>query len=167
MKTNEKLLRHMRNANIRLTKQRKAIVDVLNGKHLTLNEIHQELSKMGFKNLGTVYNNIDFLIDHNIITQVFINGRKHYDLTTEESHDANNHIHMSCRINNKIVEINDEDLFDMIRNHEIFKDFNIEKLQIVVEGSCPSYDPIRCKVNSACHIAHAPDAQEDAENSAG
>ncbi len=156
----------LRNQNIRITKQRKAIIDILDGQHLTLSEIHEELKKKGFGNLGTVYNNLDFLIEHGIVTQVFINDRKHYDLTLDDaSHDPNNHIHMSCRINNKIVEIDDADLFDMIRNHEVFRDFDIQKLQIVVEGACPSYDPATCKVNSACHIAHQPD--EDIEEELG
>ncbi len=161
MSAKQHVFERLRDQNIRITKQRKAIIDILDGQHLTLNEIHLELKKLGYTNLGTVYNNLDFLIEHNIVTQVFINDRKHYDLTIDEaSHDPNNHIHMSCRINNKIVEINDADLFDMIRNHEIFRDFNIQKLQIVVEGSCPSYDPGRCKTNSACAIAHLPAEEE-------
>ena len=79
----EKAFQNLRKQNLRITNARKAIIDVLEGKHLTIQEIYYELSKKGYNNLSTVYNNIDFLLEHKIITQVFINGKTHYDLTIE------------------------------------------------------------------------------------
>ncbi len=154
MDKKEQIFQELRKQNVRITKQRKAIIDVLEGKHLTIQEIHNELTKRGFHNLGTVYNNIDFLIEHKIVTQIFINGKKHYDLTIdEESHSADSHIHVTCKVNNNIIEINDSDIFDYIKKHEIFKNFNINKLQIVVEGSCDHYDTENCKKTDACFIS--------------
>ena len=153
MDIKERIFNELRKQNVRITKQRRAIIDVLEGKHLTIQEIHQELKKKGFHNLGTVYNNIDFLIDHKIVTQIFINGKKHYDLTIDEaSHSADSHIHVTCKVNNNIIEINDSDIFDYLKNHEIFRNFDITKLQIIVEGTCRYYDTEKCKSTDACFI---------------
>ncbi len=153
MDSKEKVFNELRKQNVRITKQRRAIIDVLEGKHLTIQEIHTELKKRGYRNLGTVYNNIDFLIEHKIITQIFINGKKHYDLTIDErSHSADSHIHVTCKVNNNIIEINDSNIFDVIKQQEIFKNFDIEKLQIVVEGKCSHYGTDHCRTDDACFI---------------
>jgi Fur family ferric uptake transcriptional regulator/Fur family peroxide stress response transcriptional regulator len=153
MDKKEEIFAELRKNNVRITKQRRAIIDVLEGRHLTIQEIHQELKKRGFHNLGTVYNNIDFLQEHKIVTQIFINGKKHYDLTIDDtSHTADSHIHVTCRVNNKIIEINNSDLFDMIKNHPIFEGFEIEKLQVVVEGECKDHDGENCKNLDHCFL---------------
>ncbi len=153
MDERERIFAELRKNNIRITKQRRAIIDVLEGKHLTIQEIYNDLRKNGYHNLGTVYNNIDFLLEHKIVTQIFINGKKHFDLTIDDqSHNADSHIHVTCRVNNNIIEINDPKIFDMIRANEIFKDFNISKLQLVVEGTCVHYEKETCKKDGACFI---------------
>ena len=74
-----------------------AYIYVLEGKHLTIQDIYTELKKRGYNNLGTIYNNIDFLLEHKIVAQIFINGKKHYDLTIDEkSHSADSHINVTC-----------------------------------------------------------------------
>ncbi len=153
MDSKEKVFNELRKQNVRITKQRRAIIDVLEGKHLTIQEIHTELKKRGYRNLGTVYNNIDFLIEHKIITQIFINGKKHYDLTIDDrSHSADSHIHVTCKVNNNIIEINDSKIFDLLKQQEIFKNFDIQKLQIVVEGTCIHHGTEKCRTDDACFI---------------
>ncbi|MCK5388690.1 MAG: transcriptional repressor, partial [Candidatus Izimaplasma sp.] len=76
MDEREKVFSELRKQNIRITRQRRAIIDVLEGKHLTIQDVYTELKKRGFNNLGTVYNNIDFLLEHKIVAQIFINGKK-------------------------------------------------------------------------------------------
>lgn len=153
MDEREKIFSDLRKNNIRITKQRRAIMDVLEGKHLTIQEIYNDLRKKGYHNLGTVYNNIDFLLEHKIVTTIFINGKKHFDLTIDEkSHSADSHIHVTCKVNNNIIEINDSKIFDEIKANEIFKDFKINKLQLVVEGNCNHYEKETCKKDGACFI---------------
>ncbi len=153
MDEREKIFSELRKQNIRITKQRKAIIDVLEGKHLTIQEIYSELKKRGYNNLGTVYNNIDFLLDHKIVAQIFINGKKHYDLTIDEkSHNADSHIHVTCKVNNNIIEINDSKIFEQIKRNPTFKNFTITKLQLVVEGYCDHYEKDTCRKDDACFI---------------
>lgn len=156
MKTTPEILEDLKKRNIRLTEQRRLIVELLDGRHLTLHEIHSGMRARGFTNLGTIYNNLDLLIAEKVVAEVYIKNRKHYDLVGSDLsiHDANSHMHLSCSINNKIVEIDDKDLFETIKNHPVFEGFDITKLQIVVEGSCPNYDPKTCRITSACHIDH-------------
>lgn len=156
MKPMEEFYKKLRKNNIRITMQRRAIIEVLNGKHLTLYELHMAMKRKGFKNLGTIYNNLDFLMEQKIVAEVFIKGKKHYDLVVGEksNHGPDEHIHLTCSVNNKIVEIDDKELFEMIKSHPTFKGFNISKMQIVVEGECPNYDPKTCAITSACHVVH-------------
>ncbi len=153
MDERERVFAELRKHNIRITRQRRAIIDVLEGKHLTIQDIYTELKKRGYNNLGTVYNNIDFLLEHKIVAQIFINGKKHYDLTIDDkSHSADSHIHVTCRVNNNIVEINDSKIFEQIKNNAIFKNFTISKLQLVVEGVCIHFDKETCRKDDACFI---------------
>jgi len=154
MDDREKIFAELRKNNVRITKQRRAIIDVLEDKHLTIQEIYTELKNRGFKNLGTVYNNIDFLLENKIVTQIFINGKKHYDLTIDEkSHNADSHIHVTCKVNNNIIEINNSSIFDEIKANPIFRDFDINKLQLVVEGTCNHYEKDTCKKDGKCFIS--------------
>ncbi len=153
MDEREKIFSELRKQNIRITKQRRAIIDVLEGNHLTIQDIYTELRKRGYNNLGTVYNNIDFLIEYKIVAQIFINGKKHYDLTIDEkSHSADSHIHVTCKVNNNIIELNDSKIFDLIKSQDTFKNFSITKLQLVVEGVCDHYEKDTCKKDDACFI---------------
>lgn len=153
MDERERVFGELRKKNIRITRQRRAIIDVLEGKHLTIQDIYTELKKRGYNNLGTVYNNIDFLLEHKIVAQIFINGKKHYDLTIDEkSHSADSHIHVTCRVNNNIIEINDSKIFEQIKNNQIFKNFSITKLQLVVEGACDNFEKDSCRKDSDCFI---------------
>ena len=154
----EKAFQNLRKQNLRITKARKAIIDVLEGNHLTLQEIYQLLSQKGYHNLSTVYNNIDFLLEHKIIAQIFINGSKHYDLTIEEySHSADSHIHVSCLASDSIIEINEEKFLNELKDHPVFKGFDISKLQLVVEGACKHYDSDLCKNKHSCYLHNIKD----------
>lgn len=153
MDNKEKAFQNLRKQNLRITKARKAIIDLLEGKHLTIQEIFMHLKSKGYHNLSTVYNNIEFLLAHKIITQVFINGKKHYDLTIEEySHNADSHVHVSCIASDNIIEINHGDILGKIKKHPIFKGFDISKVQLVVEGSCPHFDKETCKDPRNCYL---------------
>lgn len=153
MNDRELLYADLRKHNVRITKQRRAIIDVLEDSHLTIQEIYTELKNRGYNNLGTVYNNIDFLLEHKIVTTIFINGKKHFDLTIDEdSHNADSHIHVTCKVNNNIIEINNSSIFEEIKKNPIFKDFKINKLQLVVEGVCEHYDTEQCKKEGKCFI---------------
>ena len=162
MDAKEKVFKDLRKRNLRITKPRKAIIEVLDGKHLTLQEIYVGLKEKGYSNLGTVYNNIEFLLDNKVITQVFINGKKHYDLTIDEtSHTADSHIHITCKVNNNIIEINESEIFDLIKKQPVFDHFVIEKIQIVAQGYCKYHNTANCQDDEHCYIRKLLKKQDD------
>lgn len=91
---------------------------------------------LGYNNTATLYNNIDFLIDNHLVTEIFIDNTKYYDLTVNEfTHTFDNHIHVVCRDNHEIYEILDENIFEMIKKHESLRDFDIESIQISIKAN--------------------------------
>lgn len=141
----EKIYDELRSQGLRVTKQRKEIINILEGRHLTFQEIKQELYKRGFRNLATLYNNIDFLLEHNLIIELHINGSRYYDLSIDEaSHDANSHIHVMCKRSDLIVEINDESILEVVKSHPKFAGFEADKVQIIINGKCRHEDKETC-----------------------
>ncbi len=141
----ESVYEELRGKGLRITKQRKEIVNILEGRHLTFQEIKLELQKREFKNLATLYNNIDFLLEHNLIIELHINGVRYFDLSIDElSHDANSHVHVMCKRSDLIVEINDESVLELIRNHPTFREFDADKVQLVINGKCKNEDKDTC-----------------------
>ena len=153
MEKREIVFQSLRKKSLRITKQRKAIIDILEHKHLTIQEIYEELKNVGYTNLATVYNNIDFLLENKIITQVFINGKRHYDLIIDDdSHSADSHIHIMCKANNHIIEINQSDIIDYLKNHFSDASFDIQNIQITAEGYCKYYNTDKCQTGKYCYI---------------
>ena len=150
----EPIFNELRSQGLRITPQRREILDILRGRHLTFKDIRQELKKRGFTNLATVYNNIDFLLNHDLIIELHIDGKRYFDLAIEEeSHDANTHIHTMCQRSNTIIEINDDSIFEMIQNHPRFEGFDINKMQIIINGHC-AYESEKTRRTSEdlCHL---------------
>jgi Fe2+ or Zn2+ uptake regulation protein len=153
MERYESIFNELRSQGMRITPQRREILTILQGRHLTFKDIRTELKRRGYTNLATVYNNIDFLLQHELIIELHIEGKRYFDLAIEEySHDANSHIHTLCQRSNTIIEINDSSIFEMIQTHPQFKEFDIDKIQIVINGHCHSHNEPSCgKTDQLCH----------------
>lgn len=145
MERYENIYEELRSKGLRVTKQRKEIINILEGRHLTFQEIKAELQKRGFQNLATLYNNIDFLLEHNLIIELHINGVRYFDLSIDElSHDANSHVHVMCKRSDLIVEVNDETIMELIKSHPTFKEFEADKVQLVINGKCRNENKETC-----------------------
>ena len=74
-------------------------------------------------------------------------------MTIEEySHNADSHVHVKCLANDNIIEINEEEFIDKIKDHQVFEGFDISKLQLVVEGACKHYNSELCKDKDYCYL---------------
>jgi Fur family ferric uptake transcriptional regulator/Fur family peroxide stress response transcriptional regulator len=125
----------IQNNNVRLTKPRIAIIKILEKHHLTFKQLYLELVSIGYKNIATLYNNIDFLIINNIITELFISGTKYYDLVlNNNNHQENSHIHLLTKVKDLTVidEINDPGIFSFIKDRPEFRDKSISYIQISI-----------------------------------
>ncbi len=67
----------------RITKSRRHMIDLFVGnpnRHYTIEELINELSLLGEKNVATVYNNLSTFVDNKIVYEFTFNNKKHYEL---------------------------------------------------------------------------------------
>lgn len=128
----------------RLTKQRRAILEVLEecrGRHLSANEVYIQLLKKGTKyHMATIYRTLNLLEKEGIIHGMsFKEKHLHYELYHPYE------IHFYCRNCKKVIEIENpfgEKLLEELQE-KIGHKFEIEKYLVLVEGICSS-----CKSSS-------------------
>jgi Fur family peroxide stress response transcriptional regulator len=132
----EKYFNKIRTVNMRLTKSRKAMIEILENQHLTFKEIQKALASRGFYNVSTIYNNLEFLIEHKIVVEIYINETKYYDLAMgNPMHSADSHIHILNKDTNEITEINSPDIFEYLTNHPALKNLDLEYIRIIISAN--------------------------------
>ncbi|MBU1094474.1 MAG: transcriptional repressor [Firmicutes bacterium] len=135
MDIKERYYQKIRTDNMRLTKSRKAMIEILENQHLTFKEIQKALASRGFYNISTIYNNLEFLIDQKIIVEIYINDTKYYDLAMgNPMHSADSHIHIMNKDTNEITEVNSPDIFEYLTKHPSFKDLDLEYIRIIISA---------------------------------
>jgi Fur family ferric uptake transcriptional regulator/Fur family peroxide stress response transcriptional regulator len=135
MDLKERYYHKIRLDKMRLTKSRKAMIEILENQHLTFKEIQKALASRGFYNVSTIYNNLEFLIDQKIVVEIYINDTKYYDLSMgNPMHSADSHIHIMNKDTNEITEVNSPDIFDFLSNHQAFKHLDLEYIRIIISA---------------------------------
>lgn len=136
MDAKERYYQKIRKENMRLTKSRKAMIEILENQHLTFKEIQRELAARGFYNVSTIYNNLEFFMDQKIVVEIYINDTKYYDLAMgNPMHSADSHIHIMNKETSEITEVNSPDIFEYLSNHKAFKDLELEYIRIIISAS--------------------------------
>ncbi|MCD4826293.1 MAG: transcriptional repressor [Acholeplasmataceae bacterium] len=136
MDLKERYFNKIRSERLRLTNSRKAMIEILEDKHLTFKEIQKALANRGFYNVSTIYNNLEFLMEHKMVVEIYINNVKYYDLAMDNPmHSADSHIHVMNKQTNEITEINSPDIFDYLKDHKAFKDLDLEYIRIIVSAN--------------------------------
>jgi len=131
----ERYYQKIRTDNMRLTKSRKAMIEILENQHLTFKEIQKALASRGFYNISTIYNNLEFLVEQKIVVEIYINDTKYYDLAMgNPMHSADSHIHIMNKDTNEITEVNSTDIFDYLNAHPAFKNLNLEYIRIIISA---------------------------------
>jgi len=136
MDLKERYYQQIRSKKLRLTKSRQAMIEILENKHLTFKEIQKALASRGFYNVSTIYNNLEFLMDHKMVVEIYIDNVKYYDLALgNPEHSADSHIHIMNRETNEITEVNSPEIFEFISNHDAFKDLDLDYIRIIISAS--------------------------------
>jgi len=131
----ERYYQKIRTDRMRLTKSRKAMIEILENQHLTFKEIQKALASRGFYNISTIYNNLEFLMDQKIIVEIYINDTKYYDLAMgNPMHNADSHIHVMNKDTNEITEVNNPEIFEYLTKHPAFKDLELEYIRIIMSA---------------------------------
>lgn len=136
MDLKERYYHKIRTDKMRLTKSRKAMIEVLENQHLTFKEIQKALASRGFYNVSTIYNNLEFLVEQKIVVEIYINDTKYYDLAMgNPMHSADSHIHIMNKDTNSITEVNNPEIFEFLSGHPAFKHLDIEYIRIIISGT--------------------------------
>jgi len=135
MDLKERYYQKIRTDKMRLTKSRKAMIEILENQHLTFKEIQKALAERGFFNVSTIYNNLEFLIEQKIVVEIYINDTKYYDLALgNPMHSADSHIHIMNKDTNEITEVNNSEIFEYLNRHPAFKDLELEYIRIIISA---------------------------------
>jgi len=123
------------NDNMRLTKQRKAILDILRAtdSHPTADWIYAK-AKRQMKNLslGTVYRNLGILAKVGLIQKLdFGLGQSRYD------GNIDNHLHLVCDMCGQVREMMQPKELSEIREIEQKTGFIINRVLMDLHGFCP------------------------------
>lgn len=117
--------------------QRSLILDIMAGNktHPTADEIYEEARKKDpHISRGTVYRNLNFLVDSKNILRISVpNGADHFDSTLEE------HYHFYCENCGKVTDVPDLDISKIKETVSALSQqgYSQIKHKIVFEGLCP------------------------------
>lgn len=110
------------------TKQRKVVLDIINNSdnHLDAYLIYKEAqNSIPNISLGTIYRNLGFLEEENLIKSIVVEGIKHYDKVIP-------HYHFICKKCQSIIDIFDLDIISINKyNKNLVDDY-----EIVLKGIC-------------------------------
>lgn len=147
-----KLQRELRARHVRLTRQRRVVVQVMESasRHMDANEILELAQKIDPKiTRVTVYRTLDMLKNHGLIDELdllHLRGHRHY----YESHGPRDHIHVACIRCGKVREFESE-LYEELMQ-QISRDCGIEisVTRTEVGGLCAD---CRAKAETAAHVS--------------
>ena len=129
----------LRNSNIKVTPQRLAIVEELDGHvHMSIEELYEAIKKkFPSISLATVYKNINAMMGQRFIQEVKVPGQKSkYELTKAP------HSHVVCENCGKVEDIA-LDLEKVTKNAANITRYEIRDQALILSGICPA-----CKMAS-------------------
>ena len=133
----DSLMKGLKQAGLKLTPQRLAILDVLAGNqtHPTAAMIYQQLQpRFPTMSQTTVYNTLQTLVGLGLIHELGQAGddAAHYDPDTAP------HLNVICQVCGKIVDFNETDNVPSLQAVAAQSGFDIQGARIVYYGLCPS-----------------------------
>lgn len=134
METLAKYIELLKDKDVRMTSQRKAILEnLLDGnKHPTVNEIYDDLKEdFPSMSVATIYNNLKFFKEANIVKELpFGDGSSRFDLTTID------HFHTICKRCGKIEDFHFPDLVESEELAQAISTFKAEDYRFEILGLC-------------------------------
>ncbi|MBC8209357.1 MAG: transcriptional repressor [Desulfobulbaceae bacterium] len=125
---------------MRMTNQRQMILDALQteGVHLTADEVYEQVRQLMPRiSLGTVYRNLEFLVEAGMISKLDVSGRQKCFEAKVSDHD-----HVVCvrchRLKNLSLGRKRRDY----SSHEIIDGYTIKGCRVEFSGLCPNCQKI-------------------------
>ena len=134
------LLARLRQGNWRLTSQRRAVAEVLDGDHvhLTADEVHARASEaLPEISRATVYNTLGELVALGQVREVSLDGRaKRYDPNV-----VGEHHHLVCTTCGTIMDVPVADGVSVGLAPQARHGFAVDQVEVTYRGTCPSCTP--------------------------
>lgn len=114
--------------NIKLTRKRQQILDVLKAQHGTLsaNDIHKKLPTI---DLVTIYRNLDLFVKENLVKQFHLGSNEAvYEYQDEPHH------HAVCTECERVIHFKAPD--EKIKKLLGIEDFKVDEIEVTVKGRC-------------------------------
>lgn len=145
----ETIGRKLRASGYRLTPQRQLILDAvctLSG-HVTAESVYEQVQhKTTALNLSTVYRNLQFLNERDILTVTHLGaGKLGYELAADDHHH-----HLQCEQCGQSIAVNHNALHDFCEQMVAQYDFQIDMPHITFTGRC-----------SACRVDAQPSLKKE------
>ncbi len=136
MKTREETIQKLRSKGLKITPQRIAIIDVLEGStsHPSVDEIYQMLSdRYPTISYATIYKTLETLCEAGEVREINIDPhKKRYDPFTHPHH------HFRCLVCGKIEDISPEEIPFPEMPKKIKEKYEITDVTLYIYGICPS-----------------------------
>jgi Fur family zinc uptake transcriptional regulator len=144
MRTTEEIMQRMSRKGLRITEQRRTMVNLFDGEtgYLTPKEVYERMQR-SYPGLSfdTVYRNLRLLLDMDVVEQIMFEDGVKFKLSCEELH---HHHHMICLQCQKTLPIR----FCPMSETDVPGDFEVVKHKFEVFGYCGE-----CKDTSAIQAA--------------
>lgn len=145
------LLEKLKQQKLRITKARRDVIEALSKGPLTIHELQQYMTKLGHPNVQTIYNNIHSLEDANIIFTTLNEQVKYYHLVDNQFKNGTQ-INIRCHDNKGVFFIPKEEITKQLKSVLGLNDFNVDHLDITIQGQCKHLDEPHCEQQKTCAI---------------
>ncbi|MEZ7890725.1 MAG: transcriptional repressor [Candidatus Wallbacteria bacterium] len=137
-------LNYLKTLGLKITNQRKIIIEVLlknHGRHLSLEQILSEAKKNNPKiSLATVFRNINFLEKENLLTKMKLDDNKsYYELCLDfkgSKHTSTHHDHLICESCGIIIEFYNDEIEKLQKKIALDFNFKISRHKMELYGIC-------------------------------
>lgn len=124
----------LRDARLRLTPQRRVVLSVFNGEHLSAPEVYERVQgKLPSLARATVYNALSNFVRAGLLQIIEVKGERLYDPNLDPSHH-----HFYCRRCGGVYDVHIEG-DPSISNAE---EFTVDRRTIVFTGLCPCCEEV-------------------------
>ena len=128
------LLERMRGLGLRVTAQRRAIAEALDGRdvHLTAEEVHQRASRaLPELSLATVYNTLHQMVSTGLVAEDHhVPGPTRYDPAPQPHH------HLFCRQCGRLEDVDAESVGPVTMDDARQRSFHVESVTVTFVGTC-------------------------------
>lgn len=145
------IIQKLKDQKYRITKARVDIITLLGTKPMDIHELENNMSEKGHPNVQTIYNNISFLERENLLFTTLQGQSKIYHLAYD-THESSARIHIKCNANKEVFNLVQKRLIQNIRQALGLQSFNIDHLDITIQGECIHEHDNLCQEQNTCML---------------